>query len=89
MAPCPPGQTMKKALDEAPKPGSKRRRVEEDAVIPCAVCGDKASGMHYRVHACEGCKVRENNRFLFLVLAVLNMPLLVVYYCNYMSYTYI
>ncbi|XP_042880269.1 retinoic acid receptor alpha-B-like isoform X2 [Penaeus japonicus] len=52
---CPPVQT-EKALDEAPKPGHKRRRVEEDAVIPCAVCGDKASGMHYRVHACEGCK---------------------------------
>ncbi|XP_047495018.1 retinoic acid receptor alpha-like isoform X1 [Penaeus chinensis] len=56
VAPCPTVQAEKKALDEAPKPGSKRRRVEEDAVIPCAVCGDKASGVHYRVHACEGCK---------------------------------
>lgn len=59
MAPCPTGQAEKKALDEAPKPGSKRRRVEEDAVIPCAVCGDKASGVHYQVHTCEGCKVRK------------------------------
>lgn len=25
--------------------------------IDCRVCGDKASGFHYGVHVCEGCKV--------------------------------
>lgn len=26
--------------------------------LECRVCTDKASGFHYGVHACEGCKVR-------------------------------
>ena len=32
-----------------------------DCVL-CRVCGDKASGFHYGVHSCEGCKVGINYR---------------------------
>ena len=30
----------------------------EDGPYPCVVCGDAATGHHYRAMTCEGCKVR-------------------------------
>ncbi|CAN7984174.1 unnamed protein product, partial [Ixodes hexagonus] len=37
-------------------------------IIPCKVCGDKSSGVHYGVITCEGCKVRWFRQLCFLVL---------------------
>lgn len=36
--------------------------------LECRVCADRASGYHYGVHACEGCKVRLALRFKYFHL---------------------
>ncbi|CAD7081416.1 unnamed protein product [Hermetia illucens] len=44
--------------------GEPELNIEFDGTtVLCRVCGDKASGFHYGVHSCEGCKV---SIFLYL-----------------------
>lgn len=35
----------------------------DGTTVLCRVCGDKASGFHYGVHSCEGCKVSGNSNW--------------------------
>lgn len=44
----------------------------DGTTVLCRVCGDKASGFHYGVHSCEGCKVRNNLYFVALNVFLLS-----------------
>ncbi|KOB79520.1 Orphan nuclear receptor E75A [Operophtera brumata] len=54
-------------------PAHKEREPElhiefDGTTVLCRVCGDKASGFHYGVHSCEGCKLRDRHSVLVSML---------------------
>ncbi len=50
--PCP-----STSQSECKNEGSSRSKSESSSFGRCKVCRDKATGMHYGVITCEGCKV--------------------------------
>ena len=47
------------AMSTAPQAGVGISKIKGPT---CKVCGDEASGFHYGVDSCEGCKVGVNNK---------------------------
>lgn len=39
----------------------------------CEICGDKASGYHYNVLSCEGCKGKLKGYYKVLILHILTL----------------
>lgn len=41
--------------------------VKDKTIKICSVCGDYASGFHYKCWTCDGCKVNDNTQFIFFI----------------------
>ena len=56
-------QVLRKSSTSSAGKNSSKVKVKREA---CDVCGDKATGSHYRAITCEGCKV--NNDIIFWLI---------------------
>ncbi|XP_022301760.2 peroxisome proliferator-activated receptor delta-like [Crassostrea virginica] len=47
---------LKKHRSKPYQDGKNKQQYTQELDVFCRICGDKASGFHYGVHSCEGCK---------------------------------